>query len=78
MTLPPGYCKAGHCAKLKKYIYGLKQSPREWYGCLFIFLTKCGFHSTVFDPCIFVRHENGITLFTAIYIDDITLFGPIH
>ena len=41
MELPPGYqdqkgliSADTHCVKLLKSIYGLKQSPREWYAYL--------------------------------------------
>ena len=48
MTPPRGYRVAGHC--VKKCVYDLKQSPREWYGCLSIFLTKCDFYQQPLIP----------------------------
>ena len=32
-----------HVCKLKKYLYGLKQKPRTWYGRMDNFLTSLGF-----------------------------------
>ncbi|KAI1006264.1 hypothetical protein K3495_g1956, partial [Podosphaera aphanis] len=31
MELPDGYRKENHVARLNRCVYGLKQSPREWY-----------------------------------------------
>lgn len=73
MHLPEGSRKDGHVARLKRCIYGLKQSPREWYFRLVEYLTPYGFAFTTFDPCVMI-HSTG-TLFIAVYVDDITLFG---
>ena len=57
MELPPGYGnQKGNqkgdevCLKLRKSIYGLKQSPREWYACLTNFLQNRGLQACPFDP----------------------------
>ena len=52
----------------------MKQSPREWYYRLIECLGPFGFVITAWDPCVLV-HESG-NQFLAIYVDDITLFGP--
>ena len=54
LQLPPGYRKPGTCVRLNKCLYGLKQSPREWYSRLSTFLSELGFAPTIFDPCVFV------------------------
>lgn len=74
MELPEGSKKDGHVAKLNRCIYGLKQSPREWYFRLVEFLRPNGFQVSSFDPCILVHASGG--LFIAIYVDDSSLFGP--
>ena len=74
MQLPEGSRIAGKVAKLNRCIYGLKQSPREWYSRLVTFLTPYGFACSTFDPCVLV-HDSG-DFFIAIYVDDLTLFGP--
>ena len=83
MQLPPGYRKPEYCVRLKKCLYGLKQSPREWYRRLSTFLECCGFIVTTFDPCVFVGNLNTLDptaddtkLYISIYVDDIVLFGP--
>jgi hypothetical protein len=73
MQLPEGSKEEGMVAKLKRCIYGLKQSSREWYFRLVNFLQPYGFSSTTFDPCVLV-HNSG-DLFIAIYVDDLSLFG---
>jgi Reverse transcriptase (RNA-dependent DNA polymerase) len=44
MTIPPGHRKemdSNFVCRLKKSIYGLKQSPRAWYGKLSSHLLSC-------------------------------------
>ena len=43
------------CAKLNKCIYGLKQSPREWYARLTKHLIPLGFTISTFDRCVLVK-----------------------
>ena len=74
MELPEGFRTPGKVAKLHRCIYGLKQSPREWYYRLVLFLQPYGFAISSFDPCVLI-HKSGL-FFIAIYVDDITLFGP--
>lgn len=74
MRLPDGYREDGKVAKLKKCIYGLKQSPREWYSRLTTLLKSNNFEITNFDPCVF-RHTTKQFLI-AVYVDDLSLYGP--
>jgi hypothetical protein len=73
MKLPPGHEQAGMCARLKRSIYGLKQSPRQWYGRLTGFLIPIGYIPCNFDPCVLIHITHQI--FIAIYVDDLTIFG---
>lgn len=73
MHLPEGSREDGKVARLKRCLYGLKQSSREWYFRLVEFLLPFEFVISAFDPCVLV-HKSG-TLFVSIYVDDITLFG---
>src|SRR5690242_15912449 len=74
MELPESSRLPGKVAKLNRCIYGLKQSPREWYQRLVLFLQPYRFAISTFDPCVLV-HNSG-DFFIAIYVDDITLFEP--
>ena len=41
--------------KLRKSLYGLKQSGRNWYLTLKMFLEKFGFRTCINDKCLFAR-----------------------
>ena len=73
MRLPEGYRTAGKVARLRKCIYGLKQSAREWYACLSALLRELGFVISHFDPCVFIH--NSESTFISVYVDDITIIG---
>ena len=58
--------------RLKRSIYGLKQSPRCWNTSIDSELQKIGFIKSKADPCIYVSSE-GDQIILAIYVDDIVL-----
>lgn len=71
MEPPRGYsCSPGMICKLKKSLYGLKQSPRLWYQDLQQYLVSQGLQPTA-DPSIYRRDE----LFVAVYVDDILVMA---
>jgi hypothetical protein len=69
----PGYEEGDLVWLLKKCLYGLKQSAREWYAVLSTYLLENGFQASNFDPCVFVHHER--EMFLSIYVDDLVLFA---
>jgi hypothetical protein len=74
LELPPNFQESEKLVKLKKTIYGLKQSPREWNKKITRYLTKSGFKRSDADPCLFVRNNNEIEVI-AIYVDDCILIA---
>ena len=75
MKQPEGYVVKGKVSvvcKLKKSIYGLKQSPRCWNSVLDQFLKKIGFVQATSDPCLYIASEGELFLI-AVYVDDIVL-----
>lgn len=77
MKQPPGFSAEGQenlVCKLKKSIYGLKQSPRCWNSTLHNQLKSMGFLQTTSDPCIY-RDSGGEPFFIGVYVDDIILAG---
>jgi len=58
---------------LKRCIYGLNQSPREWYYRLIEYLQPFRFAITDWDLCFLVQESGALCL--AIALDDITSFG---
>ena len=74
MRQPEGYVEQGKenmVCKLKKSIYGLKQSPRCWNSTLDTHLQNMGFMQMKSDPCLYLLHE----LILAVYVDDILICG---
>ena len=61
--------------KLKRSIYGLKQSSRCWNEALDKHLKKMGFRQSNNDPCIYILQSGGETFIIAVYVDDIILAG---
>lgn len=55
---------------LMKTIYGLKQSPREWYALLHDVMISMGLARTQSDHSIFVRRARD-PVFVLIYVDDL-------
>ncbi|MBW0548225.1 hypothetical protein O181_087940 [Austropuccinia psidii MF-1] len=62
------------CLRLKKSIYGLKQTPLAWYDRLKKWLFKVGFTPYLLDPCVFFR-QNPVQLWLYIHVDNIAIFG---
>ncbi|KAD5803210.1 hypothetical protein E3N88_14570 [Mikania micrantha] len=78
MTQPLGFedhSRLGHVCKLKKAIYGLKQSPRAWYGKIAEFLEVNGFESTSVDASLFVKRAGEQLVVVLVYVDDLIITG---
>lgn len=56
--------------KLKKSIYGLKQSARCWSDHFREFFRTFDFQESVADKCIFRDSNNGENVYLALYVDD--------
>ena len=69
MKPPPGYPTPGKACRLKKCIYGLKQSSREWYARLSTTLISMEFTKAHFDPCVFLPATGEAII--VVYVDDI-------
>ena len=59
--------------KLKKSIYGLKQSPCCWNTILDDQLKDMGFVQSASDPCVY--KDSGEMFLIGVYVDDIILAG---
>ncbi|CAN6441644.1 unnamed protein product [Victoria cruziana] len=70
MTAPPNTV-----CKLKKSLYGLKQSPRAWYEKISSKLTEENFHRCSSDHSIFTKLSERGQCIVAIYMDDILITG---
>ena len=64
--------KEDHVCLLKKYLYGLKQSPRQWYKKFDAFMTRAGFTKSKYDHCVYLmRLSNNSFVYLLLYVDDI-------
>lgn len=66
-------CKEGHVLKLKKSLYGLKQSSKCWNDRINEFLISLHYKRSESDYCLYIKHTKSGTLFLLIYVDDIIL-----
>lgn len=78
MTPPPGLedsIAPGKVLRLRKAIYGLKQSPRAWYHKLSCTLEAKGFKRSEADHTLFtVQSPRGIVV-VLVYVDDLIISG---
>ncbi|RVW40843.1 Retrovirus-related Pol polyprotein from transposon RE1 [Vitis vinifera] len=77
MKIPPSMEtpeNSGKVCKLRKSLYGLKQSPRAWFHRLTGVVKKHGFVQCQADHTLFMKHskEGEMTLFI-VYVDDIII-----
>ena len=62
--------------KLKKSLYGLKQSPRAWFERFGKAVKSHGYHQSQVDHTMFYKHlEKGKISILIVYVDDIILTG---
>jgi hypothetical protein len=58
--------------KLKKALYGLKDSPRLWNSAFSSFLKFLGYESYKLQPCFFFKRVNGVIVsLLLLYVDDL-------
>ena len=57
-----------------KSIYGLKQSPRAWYGRIESFFRSQNFIRSTADHSLFINYERQVILL--LYVDDLVLAAP--
>ena len=79
MTLPPGFCKEEeetNVCKLKKSLYGLKQSPRAWFDIFAKVIKNQRFQQGQSDHTVFFKQSNnGRMTILIVYVIDIILIG---
>ena len=74
MAQPLGFVKKGSenlVCKLKKSIYGLKQSPREWYSKINSFFISQGFSRSKNDPTLYIKHTEDDIIIVIVYVDNL-------
>jgi len=59
--------------RLKKTLYGLKQSARAWSDKLAATLRDFGFQQSVIDTCVYFWRSGSRTMLLCVYVDDLIL-----
>jgi hypothetical protein len=72
IQIPKGFQTPGHVLKLKKSLYGLKQSPRNFFLHLKEKLELVGFVQSEHNQCLFVSDK----VICLVYVDDTLLYAP--
>ena len=76
MDQPEGFIVPGkedYVCKLKRSLYGLKQSPRQWYKRFDSFMLSHGFKRSEFDSCVYIKFVNGSPIYLLLYVDDMLI-----
>lgn len=60
--------------KLKRAIYGLKQSARAWYTRVEECLLKLEYQKSKYEPCLFIKCNNNVKVYIALFVDDFFIF----
>ena len=78
MDQPIGFVTKGQkhkVCKLKRSIYGLKQSSRQWYLRFHRAVLSNGFTMIEEDHCVYVKRSKGSFIILSLYVNDILLAG---
>ncbi|RVW46696.1 Retrovirus-related Pol polyprotein from transposon RE1 [Vitis vinifera] len=79
MDLPPGCMvlekQCQKVCKLKKSLYGLKQSPRAWFGRFTKLMRAFGYRQSNSDHTLFLKKQHGKITTLIVYVDDMVVTG---
>ncbi|KAE8699066.1 hypothetical protein F3Y22_tig00110597pilonHSYRG01396 [Hibiscus syriacus] len=74
---PEGFTQPGNehlVCRLKKSLYGLKQSPRQWYKRFDSYMIKIGYKQCEYDCCVYVKSlDDDPFIFLLLYVDDMLI-----
>nr|GEY18059.1 putative reverse transcriptase, RNA-dependent DNA polymerase [Tanacetum cinerariifolium] len=78
MDPPPEFVESSNpreVCRLKKSLYGLKQSPRAWFGRFTLAMRKYGFKQSNSDHTLFLKWKGKLVTCLIIYVDDMIITG---
>jgi len=76
MKQPKGFIVKGEkelVCKLKKSLYGLKQSPKIWYQKFDTFIRGLGFTRSNANHCVYFKLIADHVIYLVLYVDDMLL-----
>jgi hypothetical protein len=71
MEIPPGFANKltiGKVCRLKKSLYGLKQSPRAWFDRFRRVVCDMGYYQCNGDHTVFYKHQGSCITILAVYV----------
>ena len=81
MHIPPGFetnQTNGKILRLRRSLYGLKQSPRAWFERFRRAILKKGYYQSNADHTLFYKQNMGKIAMLIVYVDDIVITGDNH
>ncbi|KAJ9700761.1 hypothetical protein PVL29_006195 [Vitis rotundifolia] len=79
MEQPPGFVaqgESGLVCRLRRSLYGLKQSPRAWFDRFSSVVQEFGMLRSTADHSVFYHHNSlGQCIYLVVYVDDIVITG---
>jgi hypothetical protein len=77
MEQPPGYVHNDSIlvCRLKKYLYGLKQTPQSRYAKMGSFLIDIGFSRCNSNPNVYTKKVGSHLIILFLYVDDLIITG---
>ncbi|CAM9889682.1 unnamed protein product [Sphacelaria rigidula] len=62
--------------KLRRALYGLRQSPNVWNSTINTELKTLGFSATASDPCVYTKGSHRSYIMLTLFVDEISMAGP--
>ena len=82
MGQPPGFVAQGDSSlvcRLRRSLYGLKQSPQAWFDCFSSVVQKFGMTRSTSSHSVFYHYTSpGECIYLIVYVDDIVITGSDH
>ncbi|GKV11406.1 hypothetical protein SLEP1_g22667 [Rubroshorea leprosula] len=74
MKPPPGLTHPPNkVCRLRRVLYGLKQSPRAWYAKFSVIVSEFGFTSSPHDTALFIHKTTRGMVLLLLYVDDMII-----
>ena len=70
--------KKDHVCKLNKSLYGLKQSPRQWYKRFDSYMMELGYNRSPYDCCVYIsKLKDESYVYLVLYVDDMLIAAKL-